>query len=236
MIKTKNRHYLLLFLSFLIPFLYSCKDDDDTAPLEENAVPQILISGPEYDTINPIAAPLQSLWVIATDADGPEDIAAVILNISEIKMEALIVRPDDSTEICRLPYYSDNDTINLLPYLNKTSFSIVNQPLSRSFDNSHYAYLNFHIFSDGGLIKQHNSFGDWVKDCTNSDTYKYSIEQFGLYPPLIEAAQDVYVTYAKFRVKGIRIDVFDHSGASSSKSFPDFTCYFSNSMEDQTLP
>ncbi|MEQ8359620.1 MAG: hypothetical protein RH860_09050 [Cytophagales bacterium] len=236
MIKTKNRHYLLLFLSFLIPFLYSCKDDDDTAPLEENAVPQILISGPEYDTINPIEAPIEELWVIATDADGAEDIAAVILNISEINLEELIVRPDDSTEICRLPYYSDNDTINIFPYLNKTSFSIVNQPLIRTISNRYYFQLYYQVLCDGGFLKQHNSFGDWVKSCTNSDTYKYSIEQFGLYPPLIDDARDVFVTYAKFSVKGIRIDVFDHSGSSSSKNFPDLSCYFSNSMEDQTLP
>ncbi len=237
MIKTNNSYYLFIFLFLLIPFFYACNDDDEgTAPVEENAVPQILISGPEYDTINPIEAPFQNLWVIATDADGPEDIAAVTLNISEIVLEELIVRPDDSTANCRLPYYSDNDTINILPYLNKTSFSIVNEPLSKSFDNSHFAYLNYHVLCDGGLFKQHNSFGDWVKDCISSDIYKYSIEQFGLYPPLIDNAQDIYVSYAKFSLKGIRIDVYDHSGASSGKTFPNFSCYFSNMMEDQTLP
>lgn len=201
-----------------------------------NRPPQILLSGPTYDSLSHFKTEAPQLWVIAGDVDGSDDIAAVVLNISKVKIISLIVRPDDSTNECSVPFYADMDTIDITPFLNKSTFNIMNHGIGRSANGVYTAYLYYAILTEGGIEKHGDVFGENVKSCHSGYSNRTMLEQLGLYPPALSMARDVYVTYAQFLVSGISISVHDQSGASASVNFPDFYITFSNTKEDQTLP
>ena len=207
-----------------------------TQARQDNRPPTILVQGADYEPGAHIRAPLPQLWVIATDPDGADDIAAVVLSISSISIVSLIVRPDDSSEVCRRPFYAPMDTINILPYLTKQVFSIPNLPLNRSGQSVYSSYLSYTLLTEGGISSHGVTFGQDVKTCRWGFDYLYMIEDFGLYPPALPTPRDVYLTYAEFSISGIRFTIYDQSGATASVTFPDFYAVFSNSMEDQTPP
>ncbi len=219
--------------------LSACKDNITVSEPNEsnppNRPPLIRLWGPEYDTTSPIKAPLQ-LWVLATDPDGVEDIAAVMLRISKVSLVSLIVRPNDPTDQCIHVYYAPFDTINVLPYMNKMNFTVHNEALYRTEVGVYTAYLTYDLLSEGGISAHGDVFGQSVKQCIWSYTYNYSIEFFGLYPPALPAPRDVFVTYAEFSISGISITAYDQSGDSATVKFPDFRGIFTNGMEDQTPP
>lgn len=201
-----------------------------------NRPPEILLSGPAYDSLSHFKMAAPQLWVVAGDIDGSDDIAAVVLNISKVKIISLIVRPDDSTKECSIPFYADLDTIDITPFLKKSTFNITNRGIGRSENGVYTAYLYYNILTEGGIAKHGDVFGEYVKGCSSGYSYLDRIEHLGLYPPALPWARDVYVTYAQFLVSGISISVYDQSGASASVDFPDFYITFSNTKEDQTLP
>jgi hypothetical protein len=201
-----------------------------------NHPPNIILRGPVYDSLAHFKDPLPQPWVIVGDSDGQNDIAAVVLNISKIDIVSLIVRPDDSTQECSTPFYAPMDTINVLPYLRKRSFSILNYSLQKGNNSVYTSYLTYNFLTDGGIVNDGDVFGQVVKPCRSGTDYLYMEEHFGLYPPALSSPRDVYVTYAEFLISGISITVYDQSGASASVTFPDFYGIFSNSKEDQTLP
>ena len=200
-----------------------------------NTPPQILLSGPEYDAGAHIESPLPQPWVIAADPDSADDIVAVVLRISSISLVSLIVRPDDSTQECSRPFYAPMDTIDVLPYLKKQTFSVL-QPLPQSNDGAYHAYLSYSLLTDGGIANYGDAFGQFVKSCRWGNDYSYMIEHFGLYPPALPIPRDVYVTYAEFLISGITFTAYDRSGATATVTFPDFYGIFTNSTEDQTEP
>jgi hypothetical protein len=173
--------------------------------------------------------------VLATDPDGADDIAAVVLKISSIRLVSLIVRPDDATLECARPFYVPMDTINVLPYLKKQLFS-ANQPLRRGDQGTYAAYLSYSLLTEGGISNHGDEFGQYVKPCRYGDDYLYLVERFGLYPPALPLPRDVYVTYAEFFISGISITAYDQSGTTATVTFPDFYAVYTNSVEDQTLP
>lgn len=215
--------------------LAACGDDGAVLQVPDNRPPSIILAGPEYDTANPLRAPLPSLWVVAIDQDGAEDIAAVMLRISQVTLNSIIVRPDDSAQDCRYPYYADGDTINILPYLTKTTFR-VERPLARSYDGTYVISPNYRLLTEGGLVPHSSVLGQWVKGCRWGLDYLYMLEEFGVHPPALSRPRDAYVTYADVSIRGITVTVYDQSGASATRTFPDFRGIFTNSLEDTTLP
>jgi hypothetical protein len=213
-----------------------CDDDNITITKPGNRPPQILLSGPEYDDSEPLEAPLPMPWVVVADADGEADIAAVVLRISNARLVSVIVRPDDFQEECRKPFYADMDTIDIGHFLEKTEFRVSDQLLWKGTNGAYQAYLGYNVLTENGLGAHGNVFGPSVKDCRWGLDYLYMIEEFGLYPPALSAPRDVYVTYAEFVVSGISITAYDQSGASVTESFPDFRGYFTNDLEERTLP
>ncbi|MBI3004215.1 MAG: hypothetical protein HYY49_02220 [Ignavibacteriales bacterium] len=175
-------------------------------------------------------------WVIAADPDGADDIVAVVLRISSISIVSLIVRPDDASQECSRPFYASMDTIDVLPYLKKRTFNILNQPLQRGYNGAYTAYLSYSSLSEGGISNHADVFGQFVKFCRWGYDYLYMVEQFGLYPPALSSPRDVYVTYAEFFISGISMTVYDQSGATATVTFPDFYGIFTNTTEDQTPP
>jgi hypothetical protein len=202
----------------------------------ENRPPKILISGDDYNAGSHIKAPLPQLWVVASDPDGADDIAAVVLKISNISLVSLIVRPDDSTQECSRPFYAPMDTINVLPFLKKQRFSVPKQPLRRGDQGAYSAFLSYDLLTEGGISQHADEFGQGVKFCRWGYDYLYMIEQFGLYPPALPSPRDVYVTYTELFLSGISITAYDQSGASVAVTFPDFYAVFTNTTEDQTPP
>jgi hypothetical protein len=238
----KNQRTLLLWVGIAILLSISgCIDKteiipDDAIEHPTNRPPKILLSGPVYDSSAHFKNLLPQPWVIVGDSDGPNDIATVVLNVSSIKLVSIIVRPDDSTQPCSTPFYAPMDTINVLPYLKKQTFSIPNQALQQGGNGVYTAYLSYSLLTEGGLVNDANVFGQVVKSCRSGYDYLYMIEHFGLYPPALPSARDVYVTYVEFLISGISITVYDQSGASATVTFPDFYGVFSNSTEDQIPP
>jgi len=203
---------------------------------QTNRPPKILLWGPVYDSLAHFKDPLPQPWVIVGDSDGAADIAAVVLNISSIKIVSLIVRPDDSTLAYSFPYYAPYDTINVFPFLRTRTFSVPNLILGQISSDYYAAYLSYSILSGGGIVNDGAVFGPVVKSTRSGYDYLYMVEHFGLYPPALSSPRDVYVTYAEFLVSGISITVYDESGATATVKFPDFYGTFSNFTEDQTPP
>jgi hypothetical protein len=214
----------------------ACGDEVTITQTHENRPPQILLSGPEYDVTAPIEAPFPTLWVLATDADGAGDIAAVILSVSSISLLSTIVRPDDAEEDCRRPFYADMDTIDIGPHFEKRTFRIEDMPLGRGTDGMYRTSLSYYLLTEGGLGRHGTVFGESIKQCRWGYDYLYMIEEFGLYPPALPAPRDVYVTYAEFSISGITMTVYDQSGAEASVEFPDARVFFTNSLESRVLP
>lgn len=231
-----NYHSYSIMVLVMMISLNGCSDEVTINQISENRPPQILLSGPEYDVTEPIEGPLPGLWVIAGDEDGAEDIAAVVLRISSIKLTNLIVRPDDASEECRRPFYADMDTINIMPFLIKNTFTVSALPLSRGTAGTYSAYLTYYLLTEGGIEQYSNYFGENVKSCRWARDYLYMIENFGLYPPALSQPRDVYVTYAEFLIGGISITVYDQAGETATETFPDFRGYFTNFLEEETLP
>jgi hypothetical protein len=215
--------------------LGACGDDGTVLQVPENRPPSIILAGPDYDTANPVRAPLPSLWVVATDQDGAEDIAAVMLRVSHVTLNSVIVRPDDSAQECRQPYYADGDTINILPYLEKTTFH-VEHPIARSDGGTYTISPSYRLLTEGGLVSHSSVLGQWVKACRWGRDYLYMLEDFGIHPPALSRPRDAYVTYADVSLRGITVTVYDQSGASATQTFPDFRGIFTNSLEEATLP
>lgn len=213
-----------------------CGDDITITPFVENRPPQILLSGPEYETTDPIKAPLPAPWVLATDPDGADDIAAVVLNIESITLNSVIVRPDDAREECRRPYYADNFTIDIMPYLDKQTFRVDNLPLGSGNGGFYGASLTYNLLTEGGLGNHGDVFGPAVKSCRWGSDYLYMLEHFGLYPPALVIPRDAYVTYADLSVSGITMTVYDWSGETVTAAFPDLRGFFTNSTEERTPP
>jgi hypothetical protein len=223
---------------FLLLSLLGCEDKITVnLPSEttENSPPIIHMSGPEFDPNTPILGPIRKLWVVASDPDGEDDIAAVIFSIETIVLNSLIVRPDDAAEACRIVHYADMDTINIIPLLTTGTFTM-HIPLYGSRGFYHTYYLDYHELTPNGLRSQSNVFGSRVKDRSCGGDYDLYLDQFGLYPPALPAARDVYVTRADFLLKNMAITVYDHSGATATAAFPDLEVYFTNHLEEQTLP
>ena len=225
---------ITLALFCILLSISGCGDKETIIQPNENRPPKIILWGANYDSAAHSRAVAQ-LWALPTDPDGKDDIAAVVLKISNIRIISLIVRPDDSTEQCSRPFYAPMDTINIISYLKKQIFS-VNQPLIRGNDGTYTAYLSYWLLSEGGISAHGDEFGQFVKFCRWGYDYLYMIEQFGLYPPAISAPRDVYVTYAEFFISGISISAYDQSGATVTQTFPDFYAVFTNTTEDQTPP
>jgi len=206
-----------------------------TGPEEEaNSPPTIILSGPEYDPGQRIPGPSPMLWVVAGDPDGAVDIATVFLHVDTVTLNESIVRPDSIPEPCRWVNFSDNDTINVMPLLTTTTFK-VERPLSVSL-GVYGRTLSYADLIPGGLRSYAPEFGGWVKDCWSGSDYRLFFETFGLYPPALPAARDVHVTYVDLSLKGIRITVYDQSGASATQTFPDFDVFFTTGLEEATLP
>lgn len=206
------------------------------ADQKENQPPSIILWGPKIDSLEHYNSPLPQTWVVVGDPNGSSDIAAVVLRITKVSIVSLIVRPDDSTKPCSEPYYSNMDTINVLPFLSKTVFNIPDQFMTKSVDGHYYDYLSYNLFTEGGIASKSNVFGPSVKGCHGGYAYLLMFEQFGLYPPALSSPRDVYVTYAEFLISGLSITVYDQAGKSASVTYPDFYARFSNFTEDQTLP
>lgn len=231
-----QRSVIILNVFGILLSISGCRDNDTINQIQENRPPKLILWGPDYDSGAHFRASLPQLWVLATDPDGGDDIAAVVLNISNIRIVSLIVRPDDSTDACSRPFYAPMDTINVIPYLKKQTFRVPNESLRRGDQGIYAASLSYRLLSEGGISQHADKFGQVVKSCRWGNDYLYMIEQFGLYPPALPAPRDVYVTYAEFFISGISITAYDQSGAFVTQAFPDFYAVFSNSTEDQTSP
>ena len=215
----------------------ACRDNITITQVpEENRPPTIPVWGDDYEAGSRIKYPLPQLWVVVADPDGADDVAAVILKIDSIRIVSLIVRPDDSSETCRRVFYAPLDTINVLPYLTKQTFSVPNKPLQRGTQGAYGTYLSYSLLTEGGISKHADEFGEHVKSCSWGYDYLYSVESFGLYPPALPSPRDVYVTYAEFFISGISFTAYDQSGATVTVTFPDFYAVFTNTTEDQTPP
>jgi hypothetical protein len=240
--KMKNTKLLIFGIGIIIFLQVSGCSDEITnnsyndIKYQDNQPPSIILWGPEIDSLSHFNYPLPQPWVVVGDPNGSDDIAAVVLRISKISIVSLIVRPDDSTEECSIPFYAPMDTINVLPYFRKQSFSVPNQVMRKGIDGNYYDYLDYYLFTEGGIVKNGDVFGPAVKQCRSSTDYLYMVEQFGLYPPALPLPRDVYVTYAEFLISGLSITVYDQSGESASVSYPDFYGRFSNWTEDQISP
>ncbi len=234
MLLLRSKIMFAFFGIFLI--ILGCKDEITINQLQENRPPKILFSDANYESGTQVKTTLAQLSVLATDPDGADDLAAVVLRISSIGIVSLIVRPDDPSQECSRPFYAHMDTINVLPYLKKHSFSVDNLALARGTQGIYTAYLTYWLLSEGGISEHSDEFGQIVKPCRWGLDYLYMIEQFGLYPPALPAPRDVYVTYAEFFVSGISITAYDQSGATVTATFPDFYAVFTNTTEDQTSP
>lgn len=224
-----------IFLVGLVP-LSGC--DDETINLvqrPENSPPRILLSGFDYDSIGVTRGPVTGPWVLPTDPDGAEDIAAVILNVGSMTLNSLIVRPDSAEAECVWAHYADMDTFNLMPHLPTTTFSIENLVLY-GYRGIYAEGFDYHLLTAGGMSSHLDSTGPLVKGCYSGVDWQYYLERFGLYPPVMVPARDVHVTYADISVNDISITVYDQSGASDSATFPDARIVFTNPREDATLP
>lgn len=231
-----QRSIITLALFSILILNSGCKDETIINQYHENRPPKILLSGANYDSGAYVKSDEAQLWVLPTDPDGADDIAAVVLKISSISIVSLIVRPDDPTQECSRPYYVPMDTINVMPYLKKQTFGIDNLALGRANQGTYTSYLTYWILTEGGIGKHGDVFGQFVKPCRFGTDYLYMIEQFGLYPPALPSPRDVYVTHVELFVSGISITAYDQSGATAEVSFPNFYAVFSNSTEDQTAP
>lgn len=236
-------HYRLLILwigIIIFLFISGCTEETTNVPDENNGLtdnhpPQILLWGPEFDSLTEFNG-YPKPWVIIGDVDGSDDITAVILKISKIDIVSLIVRPDDSTQECSMLYYAPYDTIDVTHYLSKQTFSVPFQVMSQIGNGIYTNYLTFSMLTEGGIVNDADVFGEPVKPCVSGQDYPYWIEHFGLYPPAVPVPRDVYLTFAKLFISGLSIVVYDQSGASDSITFPDFYGSLSNIKEDQTLP
>ena len=166
----KNQRTLILWCGHRnLPFRYlvARKDyhviPDDDSERPANRSPKILLWGPVYDSLTHFKNLLPQPWAVVGDPDGPNDIAAVVLNVSSIKLVSIIVRPDDSTQPCSIPFYAPMDTINVLPYLKKQTFSIPNQALQQGGNGVYAAYLSYSLLTEGGLVNDADVFGQVVQ-------------------------------------------------------------------------
>lgn len=236
----KQVHYsTFLIIGVVIIIIAGCREGIiNNLPGEnnQNNPPQILLINDEYETADTIEGPLPYLWVVATDKDGSDDIAAVVLEISSVKLIDIIVRPTDPSEECMRPYYADMDTINIIPYMEKSKFRITKQLLQPYSDGVYSTSISYLLLTEGGVEKHSSFFGEHIKSCRWGQDYLYMFESFGFYPPAPAPAQDVYVTYIKLLISGMKITVYDQSGETATKTIADFICYFTNSLEEQTLP
>ena len=201
----------------------------------ENSPPVILSSTPDFDDGERFEGGAPDLWIVPSDPDGADDIAAVFFHIDTVTLNSLIVRPDSAPEPCRRVNYSDMDTINVWPLLNSTAFEM-NTPLSRLGSGAYAVYLDYFDLTDGGLVGWADEFGPQVKGCGSGLDYNLFFEAFGLYPPALPAPRDVHVTYADFTLRGVTFTVYDHAGATATRTYPDLSVYFTNPTEEATLP
>ncbi len=232
-----SRLALLMAAFIILSFLLGCEDKitvNVPPPSVENSPPKILLSGPEFDPGNPVQAPLPRIWVLASDPDGADDIAAVFFHIKSITLNSLIVRPDSATEECRIIHYADMDTINIMPLLESMVFT--NDISLSKFNGVYYHYIDYYNLTPGGISAQSSTFGQQVKECSYGTDYNLYLERFGLYPPALPAARDVHVTRADFSLTDISITVYDQSGATDTAVFPDLEVFFTNSLEEEILP
>ena len=237
MTKTARTPLVLAIFGFLIANS-GCDENITLIQGLENRPPRIILSGYDYEatrTIRPMEGSFYGPWVLPADPDGKDDIAAVVLKLSNSVLISVIVRPDDSSQSCRRPFYAHMDTINILPYLWRDTFSVTD-PLWRRDDDTYFSYLGYDLLSEGGLENHGDVFGKEIKSCYFGSNGGYMYEDFGLYPPALPQARDVFVTYAEFLVTGVSVTVYDQSGDSASVAFPDFRVIFSNDLEDQILP
>lgn len=144
------------------------------------------------------------------------------------------MRPDSATEECRRIHYADNDTINIMPFLTATAFTI-EFPLYRQ-KSIHAFYATYQAFFPNQMSALSPYFGRTVKDCSYGGDYDLYLDRFGMYPPALAVARDVHVTRVDLSLHGISITVYDQSGATVVRTYPDLEVYFTNSTEEATLP
>ena len=215
-------------------FGVGCGDEVVVNPPPGNSPPRILLSGPELDAVNPIRGPLPTLWVIPSDPDGADDIAAVVLKVGTVTLNSMIVRPDSAEARCVWVHYAPMDTIDVLPFMTKRTFEVL-LPL-RNDAGVYGSGLYYWTLTEGGLMAHSPVFGPYVKDCYSGVDYQYYLERGGLYPPAIAVPRDVHITYASLSLADISITVYDQSGATATATYPNVTVIFSNYKEDQVLP
>ena len=172
--------------------LFTNCEDGSSVHNPENNPPQILLYGPTYTENDTLMYPFELPWIAVGDAEGDEDIAAVVYSIESIYLEDLIVRPDGSDDECIKLVFTDNDTINVEPYLDIRSFETHHIPLERERNGVYIAPLVYRYLLGEELQYYNSHFGESVKDCWYGDSGRTHYEAFGFYPDGEGDPIDVY--------------------------------------------
>jgi hypothetical protein len=210
-------------------------DDEDKVVIENqpptNSPPLVVSFGPDspVENIAHFGADGVSLWVLAGDPDGLDDISVAALHIDSIQLNRFIVRPDTSTTGCLKFGYVD--TVATAPIL----------AVPAAFPGVDFLAMTREqggLFSANGLGRNYG-YIDLVEASP-------ALERLGGYcgggftslqgpmnavPPAVPQTTIVIVTYMDVVYNGLKITVYDKVGASAVATVPAYHVVFTTPEE-----
>jgi len=208
---------IVLALSLLL--ITACDDDQITlqSPNGENEPPVIIAQGPEFPTE---AIELSGCcdaprpWVLAGDADGLDDIAAVFFSMDSIRIHDVIIRPGTMDGSCARVLIEPNNNIDT------TGFLPLPVELSGPTDmpfllNDGGTYSGF-PFGVPEIDQASEAIGPGAGCASGPPSW---LDRVTLFPPAVASPTPVFVTYMDVEFIGMSVTVYDKVGAKATATF-----------------
>jgi hypothetical protein len=228
----------------LVSVLASCGDDvkvTNVLPVI-NQPPRILAQGPSYPStiIDSRTAGDPRLFIVVADANGLEDISAVLFSVDTAIVTSATIRRDSLVAGFPTCAYSSVDTVDISS-LHPSVFSHTMENEQMAGAGGVYSIYAFRAPFDGEFFGPsafpridltNASFGLPLARCHQVGI---SLLRFGVYPPAVPVAIEVSVTRMTVEYRGIHATVYDAAGASASTSFPPLRLLYGALVEPNAL-
>jgi hypothetical protein len=200
------------------------------SPTEEQGTPLILAQGSSssenpLELLEPPTWDSPELWVLVGHTRDIEQITAVFLDIDNIEITEMIIRPSVESTCISVDFTSPvipNNGILTLPH---RIVSIQDNRMNL-VQGGIYAISPFYL---PPIKKESAVVGNLIHGCAQGGGYW---DWFSLNPPVVATAVDVFLTRMVVHFEGISVTVYDAAGNVKRTTFPDMVLVFSSDAEE----
>jgi hypothetical protein len=217
--------------AFLVLGVIGC--EEDTVFITggaDNEPPIVVTQGPDFPT-GPVEGTGPTIWVLAGDPDGLEDISAVFLTIETLRVYDMIVRPDADDGGCAGPLYEPGNVIDT-----SSSFALPLEfggPSDLQMGRQEGGVYAINPFTIPDLDVFIDAFGSPSGCASGPPSW---LDWYYLLPPAAPAPTSIFLTFIDLEFIGVSVTIYDAAGESATTTFPNLRMNRTTTEETATAP